>query len=1510
MARGSRTFRVFVSSTFGDLKRERNVLQREVFPPLRSLCVARNFRFQAIDLRWGVSEEAALDQRAMTICLDEIARCQRVTPRPNFLILLGDRYGWRPLPAEIPVADFERVRQAIARPGPGRDRSISLLDAWYRRDDNALDVVYTLQPRRVDLPEGAPAAAVEKARSDEKRGWERVERRLSRLLRAGAARAGFPPGHPLRRLPSATEQEIVRGALETPDAEQHVFAFLRRIVGSPPAPLPSEETGVYVESDREARVRQLYLKRTLRRRLGGNVESYEVGWSPSGIEETHLERLVEDILDRLRPILESEMDRFEAEDPQAVERRIHDEHAEVLREGFVGRGAELERIARYLGTRPGHLLAVTGGEGTGKSALLAEAAALASERDPGAVVRFFLGISPRSTDPRTLLEDVGRALAVRFDVPFEPPDDFRGLAQEFARLMALATASRPLLLFLDALDQISRAESAHHLAWLPSRLPGHVAIVVSSLPGDPLRALEAKRPPVELVPVPPLSAEEAEEIVDATLVGAGRRLQPAQREEVLRKARLCPRPLYLRLVLSAASRWRSYDPVAVLEDSIDALVRGYVGELSRETHHGGVIVSRGLGYLAAAKRGLTEDELIDLLSRDEEVLEDFERRSRYGHELPDRRLPVVVWSRLFFDLQTFLNIRRADGADLIGFYHGSLGRVARELFVGPSSELLHGRMAEYFGRQSDRLAARRINVRRASELAFHQLHAGRWEDLRGTIGDIAFLDIKAAAGLVYDTVDDFELARETLLADGSEDAPPADLRELVLAMSRAYNQEFHTFLARPVAGQQLYNNLFAAEGASAATAAALHRFAKLGPFAPAAWLRRGNRAPETSTARALERTIKAHAGRVRALAVSPSGSRIATGGVDGQVRVWRERDGGLVAAIHAHDGEVAGLAWLPAEDGETLLASAEAGGRVRIWNWRSEEERTTWDAGHRVRALAVDAATGLLVTGGEDRTVRAFDPETGQPRCLLRGHEDRVFCLAAVPGGGVASGGEDRTLRLWSLEPCAERGVLRGSEDAVRGIAVDRESGRLLSTGDDRRVRLWRMEGGRGTMERAVTCGHGGALHCVGVCRSEGSAPVWIAGGADGALRVWEGDSGAERPALRGHSGAVNALEPDPRGRWVASVGEDGTLRVWEGSGLLGRARAGSEHGAGVLALAVTAGGDIASASEDSTLKLWGGADGELGRTLRGHLGAATCVVGLPGGGLASGGADRTLRTWDLERGVPERTFGSPVDVKGDAEGGLPPSLGGAVCHRHPLTCLATAGTRWLISASRDGSVWVWDHAVLAPDRELRGASGVVEGLVVWRDGRRILAWGTAREIFAWSLDPNRERQGSAQRLAGHRGRVGCAGLAGEAGLLATGGFDGAVRLWDLETLAGREVGRVDGWILSVAIDPRGRFLVTGGKDGRILLWDPERGKVETELAPHGKAVGGLTLDPTGRRLASHGEDGWIRVHDLEAGDREAAAHFDGPIRCLAWRDPDHLVFGTRWGGVGVLRVETARGGE
>lgn len=63
MARRELLFRIFVSSTFSDLVAERAALQERVFSSLREYCRGRAARFQAIDLRWGVSQEAALDQQ-------------------------------------------------------------------------------------------------------------------------------------------------------------------------------------------------------------------------------------------------------------------------------------------------------------------------------------------------------------------------------------------------------------------------------------------------------------------------------------------------------------------------------------------------------------------------------------------------------------------------------------------------------------------------------------------------------------------------------------------------------------------------------------------------------------------------------------------------------------------------------------------------------------------------------------------------------------------------------------------------------------------------------------------------------------------------------------------------------------------------------------------------------------------------------------------------------------------------------------------------------------------------------------------------------------------------------------------------------------------------------------------------------------------------------------------------------------------------------------------------------
>src|SRR5215469_850299 len=108
--------RLFVSSTFADFTAERTLLQQDIFPALRDLCRQEGFRFQPIDLRWGVNQEAGKIGRTLSICFEELRRCQELSPDFNLLILLGDRYGWRPLPESIPADHYARLAPLLASP--------------------------------------------------------------------------------------------------------------------------------------------------------------------------------------------------------------------------------------------------------------------------------------------------------------------------------------------------------------------------------------------------------------------------------------------------------------------------------------------------------------------------------------------------------------------------------------------------------------------------------------------------------------------------------------------------------------------------------------------------------------------------------------------------------------------------------------------------------------------------------------------------------------------------------------------------------------------------------------------------------------------------------------------------------------------------------------------------------------------------------------------------------------------------------------------------------------------------------------------------------------------------------------------------------------------------------------------------------------------------------------------------------------------------------------------------
>ncbi|HMS38825.1 MAG TPA: DUF4062 domain-containing protein [Pyrinomonadaceae bacterium] len=1034
MAQTTNTFRIFVSSTFSDLHIERNALREFVFPRLHELCLQNGCRFQAIDLRWGVSADAGRDQKTMQICLEEIKRCQRVTPRPNFIVLLGDRYGWCPLPEEILADEFEKILEFISD-----DEKKDLLwdekkrNGWYRLDENTKPPFYCLQPREGKYAEYSV--------------WEKVERKLHAILEN--ATVDFDEKTRTKYVASATEQEINQG-LEDEQAMEHVFCFFRSFSNQDKFSANfTEQAGKFFEFDKNKQPNEIAnrklanLKKRLRDTLPKqNVHDYSAQWlenSDSDMPHTtdHIGTLPDNLEDclklldedpktanlcvdvwrQLAPAILEEIGKIKKVSDVKKEKDDHEKFGTDRAKHFVGRTDYLDKIREYVeADNRRQPLCLWGESGSGKSALMAYAA----EQIKDDLVVRFIGATPPSSDIRALLESLCQEISEKYDADKTTiPADYNELVKEFPKRLELDKKGKRMVLFLDALDQISEAENAQNLRWLPENLPENVHLIVSTLPNDSLDILRRRLPADNIIELEPMPKDEGDKVLDLWLSDKKRTLQDWQRAEILNKFAANGLPLYLKFAFEEARLWHSYDEIKPLATDVEGIIGDLFTRLSDEANHGAMMVKCSLGYLAAARYGLTEDELLQVLSIDKQVMDDFKDRSKKTPEVDS--LPVVVWSRLYFDLEPYLTERAGANADLLSFYHRQLGEVTAQKYLsGDDKKRAHKHLADYFELQDywqetpaqyrNRVgefpkSARRANQRKASELAFQLRQFGDYERLEQIHTNLDFLEAKTAAGLVFELAKDFTKALKII---------PRPQQRIIRLLEEALRREIH-FIARHGEDypQALFQCLWNYGWWYDCPQAANHYEEKDGPWSRTGaklyqllekWRKQKEvetpgfrwlcslRPPQHYIDSDQVAVFSGHTGRILSVVISDDNQRIFTGSVDGTFRVWDFETGEEMIAVKFYDGDDWITSIVISKDGRWVISEYQEN-IMRVWDMEIGQELKAF-FGHSCLGICSD--NQHVVITSQDGTVRDWNMKTNEEFILLT-HDDSVNPVAFSP---------------------------------------------------------------------------------------------------------------------------------------------------------------------------------------------------------------------------------------------------------------------------------------------------------------------------------------------------------------------------------------------------------------------------------------------------------------------------------------------------------------------------------
>ena len=490
-----------------------------------------------------------------------------------------------------------------------------------------------------------------------------------------------------------------------------------------------------------------------------------------------------------------------------------------------------------------------------------------------------------------------------------------------------------------------------------------------------------------------------------------------------------------------------------------------------------------------------------------------------------------------------------------------------------------------------------------------------------------------------------------------------------------------------------------------------------------------------------------------------------------------------------------------------------------VLNERKEHQKNQFLNQHvsGFRCGAVTSNGKILVTGGDDSTIRVWDLVENKQIFVFYGHNSTVKCLALTENSQhIISGSFDASVRIWIITKKKQVVVLKGHKGAVYAISYVNSRSLIVSGDFKRELIIWDFFSH--VILKKVQ------LPEISYSMITMKNQLNIIVGLFSDIVRYELENTSLVTTLKGHRNAVLSLALTTDERKLISGSADEKIIVWN----LITSNKTIEINAQcqtIRSIALSLNEElIVTGSDDERVRVWSMQTGEKVNKFKKHTSFVYCILRVNGNFLSLSD-DSAIGKLDMENG----TFMLSWLLKP---------------FEYDFVDL-TANSGLIGYGSKNEAV-IWDLDV---DKYLLvGHPGEVQFVEISKDGRFAISGsrGSKPNLIYWDLEKNIQ----VSELIGHSDTVFCAAFSKDLMIAASGSADKTVRIWNLnERRQDSEFKEHFGKIYSIKFIDNKNLVVSAGEDKNVRIWNLIEKTQYAVLNGHYRIIWKIVVTEDGRHM-------------------------------------------------------------